>query len=187
MLRRLQTLSLLLCLGLGLAIAPYAESVRAATLIALDLAELVHTSDYVVVANALNESSRYANKLIVTDVELRVITSMKGTAKPGDTLVATHLGGAVDRVGLTVPGAATFKLGQSAIVFLSKAGEDLNVTGMSQGVMPIVGNQVQTGGVEPGTTLMQRDAKGALVEAPAKGVERRGLDAVVAEIEQLAK
>ena len=189
MLRRLQTLSLLLCLGLGLAIAPYADSAHAATLIALDLAELVHTSDYVVVANALNESSRYANKLIVTDVELRVITSMKGAAKPGETLVATHLGGAVDRIGLTVPGAASFKLGQSAIVFLRKApgGADLNVTGMCQGVMPIVGKEVQTGGVEPGTTLMQRDANGALVEAPAKAVQRQSLSDVIAQIEQLAK
>src|ERR1700742_2568523 len=106
MLRRLQTLSLLLCLGFGLAIAPSLPQARAATLIALDLPELVRTSDYVVVANALNESSRYSDKLIVTDVELRVITSMKGSAKPGETLVATHLGGAVDRVGLKVPGAA---------------------------------------------------------------------------------
>lgn len=187
--RRLQTLSLLLCLGFGLAIAPYAETARAATLIALELPELVRTSDYVVVANAQNESSRYADKLIVTDVELRVITSMKGSAKPGDTLVATHLGGAVDRIGLRVPGAASFKIGESAIVFLRKApgGTDLNVTGMSQGVMPVVGNQVQTGAVAPGTTLMQKDANGVLVEAPAKAVKMQSLDAVIAQIEQLAK
>jgi hypothetical protein len=187
--RRVQILSLLLCLGFGLAIAPYAEPAHAATLIALDLPELVRTSDYVVVANALNESSRYADKLIVTDVELRVITSMKGSAKPGETLVATHLGGAVDRIGLRVPGAASFKIGQSAIVFLRRApgGGDLNVTGMSQGVMPILGNAVQTGGVAPGTTLMQRDAKGVLVEAPAKAAESKPLSDLITQIEELAK
>lgn len=187
MLRRLQTLSYFLCLGL--AVVPYVEPARAATLLALDLAELVRTSDYVVVANAQSENSRYANKLIVTDVELRVITSMKGSAKAGDTLVATHLGGSVDRVALTVPGAASFKLGQSAIVFLQRApgGVDLRVTGMTQGVMPILGAEVQTGGAEPGTTLMQRDAKGVLVEAQAKPALRQPLDAMIAEIEKLAQ
>src|SRR5262245_33202470 len=115
MLRRLQTLSLLLCLGLGLAVAPWqAQPAQATSLIALDLPELVRQSDYVVVASALRESSRYADKLIVTDFELKVITSMKGSAKPGATLIATEMGGAVDRVGLNVPGAAKFSIGKSA-------------------------------------------------------------------------
>lgn len=186
MLRRLQTLSLLVCLGLGLAVAPW-QPARATSLIALDLPELVRQSDYVVVANTLRESSRYADKLIVTDFELKVITSLKGAAKPGSTLVATELGGAVDRVGLNVPGAAKFSIGKSALVFLRRAegSSELRVTGMSQGVMPIVGNEVQTGSAT-GATLMQRDPKGALVEAPHKEAQRQPLSSLVAEIERLA-
>jgi hypothetical protein len=161
---------------------------HAATLIALDLPTLVHDSDDVVVANAERESARYRDKLIVTDTTLRVITSLKGSSKPGATLVATHLGGAVDRVGLRVPGAAQFKLGESAIVFLRRAGDDLNVTGMSQGVLPISGNgasaQVLPGG--SGATLMQRAPDGTLTEKPAQPAPPRSLSDMLAEIERLA-
>jgi hypothetical protein len=161
---------------------------HAATLIALDLPALVRDSDYVVVANAEHESARYQDKLIVTDTTLRVITSLKGSAKPGATLIATHLGGAIDRVGLRVPGAAQFKLGESAIVFLRRAGEDLNVTGMSQGVLPITGAgasaQVLPGG--SGATLMQRASDGTLTEKPAQPAPPRSLSDMLAEIERLA-
>lgn len=159
---------------------------HASTLIALDLPALVRDSDYVVVANAEHEASRYQDKLIVTDTTLRVITSLKGSAKPGSTLVATHLGGSVDRVGLRVPGAAQFKLGSSAIVFLRRAGEDLNVTGMSQGVLPISGSgssaEVLPGGT--GATLMQRQADGTLTEKT--DAAPRAFADVIADIERLA-
>jgi hypothetical protein len=171
------TLSLILAAG---ALA------HASTLIALDLPTLVRDSDYVVVANAEHEASRYQDKLIVTDTTLRVITSLKGSAKPGSTLVATHLGGSIERVGLRVPGAARFELGASAIVFLRRSGHDLNVTGMSQGVMPINGSgssaRVLPGGT--GATLMQRGADGALTEK-AEAAPRAFAD-VIAEIERLA-
>jgi hypothetical protein len=54
-----------------------------------------------VVGNAQKPSARYDDGIIVTDVELRVVTTLKGATKPGETLIVTHLGGAVDRVGLT--------------------------------------------------------------------------------------
>ncbi|MET0384534.1 MAG: hypothetical protein ABW321_01180 [Polyangiales bacterium] len=163
---------------------------RAGTLLALDLPALVAQSDYVVVANAQSEASRHDKGAIVTDVTLKVITSLKGAAKPGDTLIATHLGGAVDRVGLRVPGAAKFKLGQGAVVFLrrAEASKDLNVTGMSQGLMPIVG-QGDSATVTPSesdATLMQRDADGKLVEVH-RSTQPRLLRELLTEIEQLVK
>jgi hypothetical protein len=119
-----------------------------------------------------------------------VISALKGPAQPGASLIATHLGGAVGKVALTVPGAAHFVIGQSAIVFLRHAadGGELNVTGMTQGVMPIVGTggaaQVTvTGG--SGATLMQHDAKGALVPAPDAAPQQRGLAGVLADIQRL--
>ena len=160
----------------------------AAVLMALDLRALVNQSDYVVLANAELQSSRYVDGLIVTDVRLRVINSLKGSAKVGSTLIATSLGGSVGQIGLRVPGTAQFTLGESALVFLRRdeASDDLSVTGMSQGVLPIFGAgssaQVQLGGKQ--ATLMTRDASGAYVPAPAP--QRRTLADVLNEIARLA-
>jgi hypothetical protein len=161
---------------------------RAAVLIALTLSDLVGQSDHVVVAHPEAQSSRYADGLIVTDVSLRVVSTLKGPTAIGATLIATHLGGSVNQIGLRVPGAASFAPGRSAIVFLRRApgSNELNVTGMSQGVLPIFGEaaaaQVQLGGDH--ATLMQRDANGAYVPAPS-ATPRQALSAVVAEIERL--
>jgi hypothetical protein len=159
-------------LGGGAALATVAlpdSQAEAATLLALDLPALVQQSDYVVVANAQTESSRFRAKLIVTDVELRVVQALKGATQPGATLVATRLGGTVDNLGLSVPGEASFPMGKSAIVFLRKSAKsnELSVVGMSQGVLPISGEggaaQVLPSGA--GATLMQRGSDGKLVEA----------------------
>jgi hypothetical protein len=162
---------------------------HAAVLIALELPQLVEQSDQIVVGNAQSQSSRYAEGVIVTDVLVRVVTALKGSSRPGDTLVVTHLGGSVDNVALSVPGAAGFKLGQSAIVFLRRAqsSQELNVTGMSQGVLPITGAgpaAVLDAG-PGGATLMQRNANGAFVEAPQKSATHPKLSDTIAEIERL--
>lgn len=182
-----------IALGLfGLAAAsPQAPTAQAAVLMSLDLPALVEQSDVVVIANAVKQSSRYVDKLIVTDVTLKVIAGLKGTAAPGELLTVTHLGGAVGDVGLRVPGAATFRLGQSAVVFLRRApGGDLNVTGMSQGVMPIsgqgTGQQVESS--THGAALMQRNANGQLVEKEKDAASSpRALSDLIAEIEQLVR
>jgi hypothetical protein len=172
----------------GLAAVGSMPRAAAAVLIALDLPALVSQSDHIVVAHAETQTSRYAEGLILTDVRLRVISTLKGPAAVGSTLIATHLGGAVDRVGLRVPGAAQFSLGRSAIVFLRRAqgSDDLNVTGMSQGLLPILGTgsdaQVQLGGDQ--ATLMQRDAQGALVPMPS-AARRQSLSSVLADIARL--
>jgi len=79
------------------------SSARAAVLMALDLRQLVEQSDYVVVAKAVDDSSRYENTLIVTDVTLEIVTSLKGPARPGSSLTATHLGGSVGEIGCMYP------------------------------------------------------------------------------------
>lgn len=175
------------CLALGVPLVA-ASTAAASTLIAMDLASLVEQSDYVLIGQAQSQQSRYADKAIVTDVTLKVISSLKGSAKPGDKLVVTSLGGSIGDVGLRVNGAASFKLGQSALVFLRRAGKELSVTGMSQGVMAISGNagseQVET--TAAGATLMQRNADGQLV-ATEPANQRRSLAALLAEIDGLVK
>jgi hypothetical protein len=142
---------------------------HAATLLALSLPELVSASDQIVVARAVAQSSRYRSdgqRVIVTDVELRVIESLKGNTKPGATLVSTQLGGSVGNLGLNVPGEASFPMDRSVIVFLerSQKGNELRVVGMSQGVLPIV-DDAQGAQVLPASgdgQLLERDSDGKL-------------------------
>jgi hypothetical protein len=158
---------------------------QAAVLIALDLPELVEESDLIVVASATKQSSRYVNKLIVTDVSLAVSATLKGTTKPGEPVVVTHLGGAVGDVGLSVPGAASFKLGEKVVVFLRRVPSgEWNVTGMSQGIMKISGQEVMPSAA--GAELMQRDQEGRLVELK-KPTAPRPLPDLLSEIERLVK
>ena len=72
---------LALCLGSWLLCASAAASV----VIALDLGELVHEADQVLVVTALREEARREAQggLIVTDVELRVEEALKGAARAG--------------------------------------------------------------------------------------------------------
>jgi hypothetical protein len=185
--RKALTLAVLVALSILVGSAPRA---RAAVIMALDLPTLIQQSDHVVLVRAETSSARYDEGLIVTDVSLRVISALKGPAQPGATLIATHLGGSVGQLALSVPGAARFVIGQSAIVFLRRAAGsgELNVVGMSQGVMPLDGSgsaarvTVSGGG---GATLMQRDAKGAIVEAPSAGPQQQTLAKLLADIQRL--
>lgn len=182
---RVAGLSLGLGLGLGGA-ALLSAPAHAAVLIAMDLAALVEQSDLIVVASAQKQSSRYVNKLIVTDVTLEVSSTLKGTAKPGEPVIVTHLGGAVGDVGLTVPGAASFKPGERAVVFLRRVPSgQWNVTGMSQGIMKITGQEVQPGAT--GAELMERDQEGRLVELHKPPPAPRALPDLLSEIQRLVR
>lgn len=190
--RCLAWLTSLSCLALVL-FAVCGARVQAATVLALDMAALVVQSDQIVIANAEAEHSRYRDGakrgLIVTDVRLRVISALKGGARPGTELIATRLGGTVDEIGLSVPGEAAFPVGRSAIVFLRRAlkSQELHVVGMSQGVLPISGQGdgamvLPAGGA---AELMQRGQDGHLVAAPAALTSATPLRDVLARISQL--
>jgi len=147
----------------------------------MDLPALVEQSDLIVVGSASKQSSRYVNKLIVTDVTLAVSSTLKGSVK--ESVVVTHLGGSVGEVGLNVPGAAAFKLGENVVVFLRRVPSgDWNVTGMSQGIMKISGEEVLPGGV--GAELMERDPEGRLRELK-KPAAARPLPDLLGEIRRL--
>jgi hypothetical protein len=167
-----------------------APAVRAATVLALDLGALVQQSDLIVIARAQSEHSHYrADRLIVTDVKLRVIDALKGQTKAGDVLVATRLGGVVDGIGLHVPGEASFPLDRSALIFLRRGGAsgELQAVGMSQGVLPIEGDgataTVLPGGA--GASLVQRADDGKLVAAPDALLHPQPLRSVLTQIQKL--
>lgn len=174
-----------------LLVAALAASASAATLLAADLAQLVRMSDYVVLAKAESRASRKqaSSGLIVTDVKLRIQIGLKGSAKPGDALTATLLGGSIGEVGLHVPGEAHIPSDRGVIVFLRRASNgELNVSGMSQGVMSIAGqgNSAVVMPAAPDAALVQPDDTGKLQSAPEALPSPQPLGAVLQQIRELA-
>jgi len=163
---------------------------HASVVLALGLEDLTRKADVIALAVPTEHQSRMQARsgLIVTDVSLRVEQSLKGTAKAGQTLVATLLGGELDGVALAVPGEASLPLGQKLLVFLqhSKSGE-LRAVGMSQGVLTLSDlrgtTMVMPGG--NGAALVQPGSDGALRDAPAALMEPQPLGAVLDRIRAL--
>ncbi len=184
--RRLLASALLL--GAALASA----SASAATLLAVDLPQLVKMSDYVVLAKAESRASRKqdGSGMIVTDVRLRVQTALKGATKPGESITATLLGGTIGDVGLHVSGEANIPDGRGVIVFLRRAGNgELNVSGMAQGVLSIAGQggSAMVMPAAPDAALVQPDDQGKLQPSEPQALPGpQPLAAVLAEIRRLA-
>ena len=148
----------------------YSGSAAASVVEALSLSELVKRSEHVVLATAGERMGRRSGNLIVTDVQLRIEEALKGGTQPGDTLIATLLGGVSEGVGLKVPGEAVLPEGSKIVVFLRRTphSKELRVVGMAQGALPVE----------------QRDGK-PIVLPPAEHAElmRRGPDGHLKESE----
>lgn len=117
-----------------------ARPASASSAIALSLDDLVAKSDLVVVATAASASSKWEDGKIVTYTTLTVETSVAGKSKAGDAIVVRTLGGVVDKIGQKVFGEATLPVGSRNMLFLRPlaSGSARSVTGMEQGVFPIV-------------------------------------------------
>lgn len=178
-------------LALLLMAALVSATASAATLLAADLPQLVRMSDYVVLAKAESRRSRKqeSSGLIVTDVRLRVQIGLKGATKPDEVLTATLLGGTIGDVGLRVPGEASIPDDRGAIVFLRRASNgELNVSGMSQGVLSIAGQgkSAMVMPAAPDATLVQPNDDGTLQPAPEAVLTPQPLATLLAEIRRLA-
>lgn len=113
-------------------------SVKATTMKALDISQLVAKSDHIVIAKSSSEKSRWdARSRIVTDVTLVVEESLKGRYRAKDELIVTRLGGTIGDLSMRVESAATFPKDKKALVFLREVASlgELRVVGMSQGVI----------------------------------------------------
>ena len=124
-----------------------AREASASTAVALSLDDLVEKSEVVVVANVVSRTSRWEGGHIVTYTTITVEAPVGGVVKPGDTLVVRTLGGTVGTLGQKTFGEAVLPPGGKLMLFLhalpasvvatSLAGAR-SVTGMEQGVFPIV-------------------------------------------------
>lgn len=177
---------------LALLLAWAAQPARASVVQALTLPEMVAASELIVVATPGERQARMTNRLIFTDVSLRVSQALKGSAQSGQTVVATLLGGTIDaELALQVPGEASLPEGHELLVFLqrSSASQDLRVVGMAQGVMAIDTSTGKPVVVPPATTahLMRRDAGGALKSAEPAIKEAIALPDLLTRIRSLVE
>lgn len=106
----------------------------ATSMLKADLPQLSQEADAVVRGTVRRVQSRWSGdgRRIVTDVELEVAETLKGT--PPRTLVIVQPGGRVGDIGQRVSGLASFTPGEEVVVFLDRRGPDaFAVRGMAQG------------------------------------------------------
>lgn len=174
------------------AVLAVALSSHASVVVALDLAALVAKSDHIVVGVGGPQAARWSDdgRLILTDMQLRVEESWKGTSRAGDVLVITRLGGKLRDVALQVPGEANFAPDQRVVAFLHAQGtsRELRVVGMAQGVITVQGTgtdamALPNGG---GMALVGSTVEGALTAARAAVAQPTPFHDFRAEILRLA-
>jgi hypothetical protein len=120
---------------------------HASAVIALTLDDLVDKSDVVVVVTPKSKSARWESGRIITYTTVVVDTAVAGGPAAGDSLTVRTMGGVVGDIGQKVFGEASLPIGAPVVLFLRDLPKPLaatsmpgarSVTGMAQGVMPIV-------------------------------------------------
>ncbi|WP_437738476.1 hypothetical protein [Sorangium sp. So ce1335] len=116
------------------------RSAQAAVAVQLSLEELVSRAAFVVVATATEQRSQWEElggaRRIVTYTRLSVDRPVAG--QPDGEIWVRTLGGVVGDVGQQVSGDAQLRIGAQAMLFVSRAGGALVVSGMAQGHYPVV-------------------------------------------------
>lgn len=126
--RRFLALTLLLSASLLLP-----EPARATLLKGLSLDDLCQRSGVILRGEVVSRSAAWKGGRIYTRVTLRVESSLRGAHRAGQTVSFWRLGGKVGRYVQLIRGAPTFRRGDRVLVFLSRRGAHLFVTGMAQG------------------------------------------------------
>lgn len=174
-------------LALGLVSPALVSPSSAATVVRLDLPELVEEADLVLLATVESTESFRAGRRIMTRVTLRPGTVVKGSAD--ERVIVVVPGGSVGALGQRVPGAASFTTGEDVVAFLSAPGPDgpRSVVGMSQGKLRVVPglDGVRLVRDLEGLTLVVPDADGRLTPGGAAPASVP-VDAFIAAIARMA-
>ena len=127
-------------LSLALLFAAFAVPLLAATYIVPPDAEMIQTSDDIVVATGVGAvSERDAHGGIVTRYTLRVVEALKGGRAAGSHLVLTELGGVDGDAARAVPGSPEYEPGVRYLVFTTTNRDFEPITyGMSLGQFHLV-------------------------------------------------
>jgi len=176
--------------GVAVSLALAAGLASATTVRHMDTRGLVASSQEIVIGRVLDVCASWNEKRtkITTEVEIEVNRSLKG--EPARRLKLVQLGGELDGVRYTVPGCATFRPGEEALVFVwrDRSGR-AQVNALAQGKFEI-SRDGATGRAmvqrrEPGLAI--QDVKSLAGVAEGRPSLRIGLDDMVAEIERLVE
>jgi hypothetical protein len=163
---------LLALLGLVAALA-LPSPAQGTVALRVDLPELAATADLVVRGRVVGATSRWdsSRRRIYTDVTVAVDEVYKGSARVGQALVITRLGGSVGGVGMRVAGEVSLAPGEESILFLrrhdARRGARLTVVGMAQGKLTVLRDR------RGARVLASPGAAGLRLVTPAGGRLRR--------------
>ena len=157
------TVAVLLPVSTAAIVVGTEHTASASAVIALTLDELVEKSDVVVLVTPKSRTARWEGGRIVTYTTVVVDGSVGGGPAVGDSLVVRTMGGVVGDIGQKVFGEASLPLGTPAVVFLRELPKPLaatslagarSITGMSQGVMPVVAGADKIQRIGPSATTL---------------------------------
>ncbi len=137
---------------------------------ALSVEDLVHKSNTVVLATALEQASSWQevgdSRRIVTTTRVRIDELVTGQKPDAGELMVQTLGGKVGKIGQLVEGEAELVPGRASLLFARGVGAELfAVTAMAQGHFPIARET-------RGRVLHKSAALPALIDAPNAAIRR---------------
>lgn len=120
-------------------LASASAPVQAAPHTPISLATLSSSAERIVVGTVEKVEPRRWSKrsrYVVTDVTVRCEREVLGVAA-GERFVVRHLGGEVDGIGLKVHGEASYRVGETVVVFAERRPDAYYAIGMAAGVLHI--------------------------------------------------
>jgi hypothetical protein len=121
----------------------------ATSVVPVTVEELTRRADAVVVATPRAARSQWLGGQIVTDVELEVHASARGSLVPGDTVTLRRPGGIVGRIGQEIPGVPSLELGRQYVVFLARGPGVFYLAHLTAAVLPMAAAPDGTVTVQP--------------------------------------
>ena len=154
---------------------------------AVDFDTLVREADDVVLARVIKQWTQYdEHGRIVTDYQMQVERTEKGSTTAGSAIVVRKLGGIVGKRGMRISGEPSFTEGEEVLVFATRGNKTyLRPVGMGQGTMRIF--------EQDGVRWARSDAAGMVLvkagdsttKARAAMPEPRVLEDVLADVHAL--
>jgi hypothetical protein len=171
--------------------ALFARASHASLVLALDTTELTKRADHIAVADVISVQSAWdqSHRKIFTTIDLSVVESWKGGAKPASHITVVQPGGTVGDISMTVFGMSAFAPGERTLVFLRGTTGAAGVVGMAQGKRPMTRDAASgkwTVGLASGAGLERVPPKGT---APASAAidGPRSLDEMRGQVQQILK
>jgi hypothetical protein len=128
------------CLAVGICLLALG-AVHASTVIGLTVEDQSRLSRYVVVGEVVAQRGvDHPENGLETEVTLRVVSALKGDARPGQAIAFHTRSGELDGEISTAVGEAVLRTGQRVLVFIEEIDGRLYNVGLSYGVFQVMEN-----------------------------------------------